>query len=271
MEMPLKGHWANGYQEITMINIIGIYLGIIQLQAQSRYDIKKRSRYGGLQKCGKLQNICIKKFQVWSHFYQKSKSLFYSACGERQSWQSWKLYSVPSIVSRGSLAQKCTQAHVPVFRVNSESSLSPCASWSDSSRVIDGVRAVSRAFRVGQGFGSDSDLRLLKCFKPISGLYTKLLYVIQVNDIFHSWHTFVALTTVTCVSGVVVIFLQLILFANTAAFFRSLLGLVSRFFFEEVTAVRKLARDGVVSKRSISHAILGLFQETMSYKRHSCL
>jgi len=28
-----------------------------------------------------------------------------------------------------------------------------------------------------------------------------------------------------------------------------------------VTAVRKLARDGIVSKRSITHAIFGLFQE----------
>jgi len=29
--------------------------------------------------------------------------------------------------------------------------------------------------------------------------------------------------------------------------------------FEKATAVRKLARDGVVSKRSITYAILGLF------------
>jgi len=38
------------------------------------------------------------------------------------------------------------------------------------------------------------------------------------------------LTTVTSVSEVIVIFLQLILFANTTAFFCSLLGLVSHCF-----------------------------------------
>jgi len=40
------------------------------------------------------------------------------------------------------------------------------------------------------------------------------------------------LTTVTSVSEVIVIFLQLILFANTTAFFCSLLGLVSHCFWE---------------------------------------
>jgi len=39
------------------------------------------------------------------------------------------------------------------------------------------------------------------------------------------------LTAVTSVSEVIVIFLQLILFANTAAFFYSLLGLVSHSFW----------------------------------------
>jgi len=43
---------------------------------------------------------------------------------------------------------------------------------------------------------------------------------------------FVVLTTVTSVSEVIVIFLQLILFANTAAFFCSLLGLVSHFLWK---------------------------------------
>jgi len=59
---------------------------------------------------------------------------------------------------------------------------------------------------------------------------------------------FVALTAVTSVSEVIVIFLQLILFGNTAAFFCSLLRLVSHSFWK-ATAVRKLARDGVASKR----------------------
>jgi len=31
--------------------------------------------------------------------------------------------------------------------------------------------------------------------------------------------------------------------------------------------VKKLALDGVASKRSITYAILGLFEETMAYKR----
>ena len=66
------------------------------------------------------------------------------------------------------------------------------------------------------------------------------------------------LTAVTSVSEVIVIFLQLILFANTVAFF-VLYWDWSHTLFEEATAVRKLARDGVASKRSITHAILGLF------------
>jgi len=68
------------------------------------------------------------------------------------------------------------------------------------------------------------------------------------------------LTVVTSVtvSEVIVIVLQLILFANTAAFSYSLLGLVSH-CFEKATVVSKLARDGDASKRSITHAILGLF------------
>jgi len=40
------------------------------------------------------------------------------------------------------------------------------------------------------------------------------------------------LTAVTSVSEVIVIFLQLILFANTVAFFYSLLGIVSHSFCE---------------------------------------
>jgi len=35
---------------------------------------------------------------------------------------------------------------------------------------------------------------------------------------------------------------------------------------EKATAVRKLARDGVASKRSITHAILDLFYEAYKYK-----
>jgi len=80
-----------------------------------------------------------------------------------------------------------------------------------------------RAYRVGPGSG----LSLSKYFGPISGLHTKRFYHIKSNDFFDffvSWRRFVVLTAVTSVSEVILIFLQLILFANTAAFFYSLLG-----------------------------------------------
>jgi len=66
------------------------------------------------------------------------------------------------------------------------------------------------------------------------------------------------LTEVTSVCEVIVIFLQLILFANTAALF-VLCWDYSHSLFEKATAVSKLARHGVALKRSITHAILGLF------------
>jgi len=65
----------------------------------------------------------------------------------------------------------------------------------------------------------------------ISDLHTKLFYNIQGNDFFLSWRRFVVLTAVTSVSEVIMICLQLILFANTAAFFSFLLGLVSHSFW----------------------------------------
>jgi len=78
-----------------------------------------------------------------------------------------------------------------------------------------------RAFRAGLGlsFSKYSDL-------------TKLFYNIKSNDFFLSWRRFVVLTAVTSVGEVIVIFLQIILFANTAAFFYSLLGLVPHCFWE---------------------------------------
>jgi len=88
-----------------------------------------------------------------------------------------------------------------------------------------------RAFRVGPCSGWS----LSKYFESISGLHTKLFYSIKSNDIFDfflSWRRVVVLTAVTSVSEVIVIFLQLILFANTAAFFYSLLGWVSYCFWE---------------------------------------
>jgi len=62
----------------------------------------------------------------------------------------------------------------------------------------------------------------------------------------------------TSVSEVIVSFLQVILFANTAAFFCFLLRSVLHSFWE-ADSLRKLARDGVASKRSITYA--------MAYKR----
>jgi len=81
-----------------------------------------------------------------------------------------------------------------------------------------------RAFRVGPGSG----LSLSQYFGPAY----KTFYNIKSNDFFLSWGRFFLLTAVTYVSEVIVIFLQLIMFANTAAFFYSLLGLVSHCIWE---------------------------------------
>ena len=77
---------------------------------------------------------------------------------------------------------------------------------------------------------SGSGLSLPKCFVPISSLHAKFFYNIQSNNFFLSLSTFVMLTAVSSVSEVIEIFLQLVLFANTAAFYCSRLGLVSRSF-----------------------------------------
>ena len=52
------------------------------------------------------------------------------------------------------------------------------------------------------------------------------------NDFFLSWLTFVVLTVVSSVREVIAIFLQIILFVNTAVFLCYLLGLVSHSFWE---------------------------------------
>jgi len=116
------------------------------------------------------------------------------------------------------------------------------------------LRVVSRA-----GF----ELKFVKCFRPILGLHPKLFYNIQSNDFFfrevdllcsRRWHLWVK---------IVIFFLQLNLFANTAAFFCSLLGVMLHSFWEG-HRVRKLAGNGIASKKSVALAILGLFQETMA-------
>ena len=85
-----------------------------------------------------------------------------------------------------------------------------------------------RTFRIGPGSG----LSLSKYFELIESLHTKLFHSIKSNDLFLPWCRFVMFTTVTSVSEVIVIFLQLMLFVNTAAFFYSLLRLVPHSFWE---------------------------------------
>jgi len=84
----------------------------------------------------------------------------------------------------------------------------------------------------GWFFGSDWGLSLPKCFGTISGLHTTPFHNIQSNFFFLTWGPFVVLTRVTSVSEMIVTFLQLIPFANTAAFFCSLLGLDPHSFWE---------------------------------------
>jgi len=107
----------------------------------------------------------------------------------------------------------------------------------------------ARAFRVGPGSG----LSLSKYFGPISGLHTKLFYNMKSYDFFLSWRRLVVLTAVTSVSEVIVIFLQLILFANTAAFFYSLLGLVSH-CFGEGDSVEEISTRWRCVEKKINHS-----------------
>jgi len=74
-------------------------------------------------------------------------------------------------------------------------------------------------------------------------------------------------TYICCAHWSDCVFLQLILFANTAAFFCALLGLVQHSFWEGHSPEELSKRWHSASKRSITPAILGLFQETMAYKQ----
>jgi len=136
-----------------------------------------------------------------------------------------------------------------------------------------------RAFRVGPCSG----LSLSKYFESISGLHTKLFYNIKSNDFFDfflSWRRFVVLTAVASVSEVLLTFIQLFLFANTAAFFYSLLGWVSHCLWEgdngeEISTrwrcVKKInhSRDSWLVLRSLHAGFLYVY----SYPRKflSCL
>jgi len=71
-------------------------------------------------------------------------------------------------------------------------------------------------------------LRFVKIFRAC---IQNFFITFRVTIFFLPWRRFVVLTAVTSVSEVIMICLQLILFANTAAFFYSLLGLVSHSFW----------------------------------------
>ena len=106
-------------------------------------------------------------------------------------------------------------------------------------------RVVSRArVRPGSGFSP-------KCFRSISSLNANIFVTFRVT-IFLNFVMYIC-----CVHRSDFCewsdcdFLQLYLFANTAAFFCSLLRLVTH-FFEKMASVRKLARDGVALKKNES-------------------
>jgi len=83
-------------------------------------------------------------------------------------------------------------------------------------------------FRVGSDWG----LSLPKCFGTISGLHAKPFYSIQSNVFFLTWGPYIVLTAVASVREAIVIFLQLIPFANTDAFGCYLLQLDPHCFWE---------------------------------------
>jgi len=105
--------------------------------------------------------------------------------------------------------------------------------------------------------GRVSGLSLSKCFGPISGLHTKLFYNIKRVMIFFfrdvhllcslqnfcEWSDFTSANSI-CKHSCVLLFSAQI---NPIT------------VFEKATVVRKSARDGFVSKRSITYAMFGLF------------
>jgi len=99
-----------------------------------------------------------------------------------------------------------------------------------------------RAFRVRPG----SSLSLAKCFGPNSGLHKCFGLILNLHNffitlrvtIFFSRATFVVLTAKTSVSKVIVIFLHLILFANTA------LGLLFSAWISLILVLRRQQRRG---------------------------
>ena len=88
-----------------------------------------------------------------------------------------------------------------------------------------------------------------------------------IQNFFITRKTTFVFSDVTSVNEVIVIFLQRILFANTAAFFYFLLGLVSHCFWEGDCGEEISTRWRCVEK-SIIHVILVLFQEAYKLAFH---
>ena len=78
------------------------------------------------------------------------------------------------------------------------------------------------------------------------------------------------LTAATSVSAVTVIFLQLIRFASTAAFFCSLLG-IAHTLFEKATPERKLAREGIVEEINRSRDSWKRWPTKPAFHAHSAI
>jgi len=91
----------------------------------------------------------------------------------------------------------------------------------------DAELSVGPGFSGRAGFGPE----FVKMFQADFGPAYKSFCNIKSTDFFLSWRRFVLLTAVTSVSEM--IFLQQILFANTAAFFYSLLRFDSHSFWED--------------------------------------
>ena len=130
------------------------------------------------------------------------------------------------------------------FDLNSNIFLCCYASKTLRMKLLTWCRTISQAefFWVGSGSG----LSLSKYFGPAYKTF------FLSNDFFLSWRKFVVLTAVTSVSEVIVIFLQLTLFANTAAFFYCLLGLISHSSWEGDSCEKISTRRRCVEK--INHS-----------------
>ena len=158
--------------------------------------------------------VCTRPFQInfnfWKHFIQNELKSFSKALGKNKSKK------IPDIFN---LLKNWLST-----LSNSLATIFSKAVAALSSKPFLVTDIMESELKVEPGSG----LSLSKWFGLISGLHTKLFYSIQSNYFF--FRTFVMFTAVTCVNEV--IFLQLILFANTAAFFCPLHGLVSHLFWE---------------------------------------